>query len=300
MQKNILVGTADGLHVVGSESPVQIAGQEVKSLAGGGSAWWAIVGDREVWRSSDGGGWMQVASLEGLRANCVLPTEAGPYIGTSEARIYAIRDEAAVPVHSFDETRGREDWHTPWGGPPDVRSMSEDPSGTVFVNVHVGGIVRSADGRRSWEPTLDIHSDVHQVLFDRGSGLLLAATARGLAVSADSGDTWRFDTEGLHAPYLRAVAIAAGTVLLTASTGPRTDRGAIYSRPLNSEGAFQQCRQGLPEWFADNVDTFCLAASGTSAAIGTSVGSVYQSEDEGESWTSVAEGLPPVRCVAFA
>ena len=54
-----------------------------------------------------------------------------------------------------------------------------------------------------------------------------------------------------------------------------------------------------PEWFPDNIDTFCLAASNGQAAFGTADGSVFMSGDAGESWTELANNLPPVLCVAF-
>ena len=66
-----------------------------------------------------------------------------------------------------------------------------------------------------------------------------------------------------------------------------------------SDISFQICQQGLPEWFSDNIDTACLAASGSRAAFGTADGSVYTSDDQGATWSLAAEGLRPVRCVAF-
>ena len=136
------------------------------------------------------------------------------------------------------------------------------------------------------------------MLFNAGSGLLLAATARGLVVSADAGDSWRFETGGLHGDYLRAVAVSGETVLVSASTGPSTDRAAVYRKSLGEEAPFQRCPQGLPEWFSDNIDTFCVAASGSAIALGASEGSVYLSTDEGRSWSVLADDLPRVRCVA--
>ena len=57
-------------------------------------------------------------------------------------------------------TEGRDRWYTPWGGPPDTRSMTS-ADGKVYANVHVGGVVRSADAGRTWQPTaLDIDADV--------------------------------------------------------------------------------------------------------------------------------------------
>ena len=42
-----------------------------------------------------------------------------------------------VRVEPFERMEGREAWHTPWGGPPDVRSITEDFD-AVYANVHVG------------------------------------------------------------------------------------------------------------------------------------------------------------------
>lgn len=299
MQRKILAGTTDGLRVLGDGGHTWAGGREVGALAAGESGWWAIIDGREVWRSGDEGEWMKAASLDTLRANCLLPTQAGLFVGLSQAELYTLRGTTLEPVHSFGETPERDTWYTPWGGPPDVRSMSADPSGTMYANVHVGGVVRSADGGASWEPTIDIHADVHQVLSDPGSGKVLAASARGLAVSDDGGKSWQFHTDGLHANYLRAVAVAGETVLTTASTGPSTSRAALYRRPLDGDAPFERCRGGLPEWFSSNIDTFCLAASGDLVAFGTSEGSVFVSSDEGRSWTVAADGLPPVRCVAL-
>ena len=242
---------------------------------------------------------MKVTSVETLRANCLLPTAAGLFVGTSEAHLFTLRGEALEPLCPFDKVQGRQDWYTPWGDPPEVRSISADPSGTVYVNVHVGGVVRSTDGGRSWKPTIDVHADVHQVLFDPGSGRVLAASARGLAVSNDGGASWQFDTKGRHGNYLRAVAVAGGTVLVTASTGPSTSHAAVYRRPLDGGEPFEQCRRGLPEWFSDNINTLCLTALDSWVAFGTSEGVVFLSADEGQSWVVAAEGLPPVRCVAL-
>ncbi|MEW6300037.1 MAG: sialidase family protein [Thermodesulfobacteriota bacterium] len=297
MQPHVVVGTTAGLYEVGGECPVQFAGHEVRALARDTGNWWVLVDSRELWRVAAGGGKTRAAVIETVKARCLLPTPVGLYVGTSDARLFVLRGDALTPVRSFDTAPGRETWHTPWGGPPDVRSMSIDPSGPLYVNVHVGGIVRSTDDGQSWTPTIDVDADVHEVRVDPPSGLVFAASARGLAVSDDQGESWRFETGGLHGRYLRAVAIAGGTVLVTASTGPFTERAAIYRRPVRDGGSFERCRRGLPEWFSENLDTACLAAAGSWAVCGTAAGEVFLSADEGQSWRMVAAGLPPVRCV---
>jgi hypothetical protein len=199
------------------------------------------------------------------------------------------------PVAAFEVVEGREHWYTPWGGPPDTRSLSRDENGILYANVHVGGIVRSHDAD-SWKPTgIDIDADVHQVVARPGpSGAVLAATAYGLAVSEDDGATWSFETEGLHATYCRAVAVAGETILISASRGHRGQEAAVYRR---RNGAFERCREGLPEWFDDNIDTRCLAATDGAIAIGTTDGSVFISTDEGATWDQAAAGQPPIRCI---
>ena len=80
--------------------------------------------------------------------------------------------------------------------------MASADDETLYVNVHVGGIVRSTDGGMTWTDTLDIHSDVHQVITDPDRPRhAYAATARGFAVTTDGADTWGFIDEGLDSSY---------------------------------------------------------------------------------------------------
>ena len=173
MNQCIMVGTKEGLRELGGESEAPlIADHEVTALARSGSEWMAIVDGAEAWRFDDGGEWSEVAELDGFRANCILPTDSsGAFIGTSEAHLFELRDGSLLRLGSFDQAPDRERWFTPWGGPPDVPSLTATPSGAVYANVHVGGVLRSPDGGASWQPTLDIDADVHQVLFDHESGV---------------------------------------------------------------------------------------------------------------------------------
>ena len=182
--------------------------------------------------------------------------------------------------------------------------MSEGPDGTLYVNVHVGGIPTSKDGE-TFSPTIDVDADVHQVLAHPDApGRAFAATAHGLAETFDGGSTWSFVDVGLHSGYCRAVAVSGDAVLLTASMGPRGGKSAIYRGEIvrtmyHTVGPFERCERGLPEWFDRNIDTHCLVAKGPIAAFGTDDGRLFVSEDAGESWDQAMSGLPPVRCVAL-
>jgi hypothetical protein len=294
----ILVGTGDGLRELDGGGAVRTQlhpGRVVSALGASYPHAWAILDGADVWRSDAGNGWEQVGALGGLRGNCIADTRAGSLVGTSEAHLFRVAEGGLERVPTFDEVTGRADWYTPWGGPPDCRSISEDGE-TVYVNVHVGGIVRSGDEGKTWEPTIDIDSDVHRVWATDTQ--VLAACARGLAVSEDRGDSWTVRTEGLDETYCRGVAICGDSVLVSSSRGPRGGNSAIY-RGAVSGGRLERCRDGLPDSFDDNIDSACLDAipDRGSAVFGTSDGRVFTSEDQGASWVEAASGLAGIRCV---
>ncbi|MDP9295478.1 MAG: hypothetical protein M3O88_02130 [Actinomycetota bacterium] len=294
----ILVGTDDGLLSFTSEGeqlPPQHRGRTVTAVAPEGPDVWTILEGRELWLATAATGTMRhVATVEGnLRANCLADTRAGSLVGTSEANLLRVTEAGLERVDSFEETDGRDDWYTPWGGPPDVRSITEGGA-AVYVNVHVGGIVRTTDEGAGWEPTIDIHADVHRVRAT--NGLVLAACALGLGVSEDRGASWDMRTEGLHAKYCRGVAVCGDTVLLSASVGPYGGRSAVYRGRLDG-GPLERCREGLPEWFGDNIDSACLDATPDLAAFGTSDGRLFASAYEGSAWIEVDSGLTGVHCV---
>ena len=297
MVAEILVATADGLHrfdAASGDHRIEHAGREVTFVAPEGWELWAILEGREIMHTAGVDWWFHVGTLSGLRAQCIADTRAGVIVGTSRAHLCRIAGEGVERVESFDQATGRKEWFTPWGGPPDTRSLTEDGD-TVYVNVHVGGVLRSRDHGESWEPTIEIGADVHQVT--TGHGNVYAAGAAGLSLSADKGTTWSTSDDGLHASYCRAVAVCGDTILLTASTGPRGGRSAVYRGPIDGT-SFERCDGGLP-WFGHNIDTYCLDAKpdGSLAAFGMEDGRLFTSTDQGRSWSQHAKGLPEVRRV---
>jgi hypothetical protein len=290
----LAVATRAGLFGSDSREPVAFAAREVNHLARAQTgALWAIVDRTELWTSSPE--WSRVARAEGLILNCVLPLAKDVLVGASEGHLLRLVNGRLDIVESVEETDGREQWYTPWGGPPDVRSLTADAA--VYANVHVGGILRSDEEGR-WSAVIDIHSDVHEVQA-RAGGLVLAATARGLAISRDRGDSWDFEDAGLHATYCRAVTTCEDIVLVSAAVGPHGGRAAVYRRPLDAREPLEKCSAGLPEWFGDNIDTGCLASSEGAVAFGTSDGRVFLSEDCGEHWRELGGRMPEVLHVLF-
>jgi len=294
----VLVGTKDGLHrydLSTGNHRIEHEGRAITHVALEGWELWAILDGREIVHTAGVDWWFSVSRLSGLQATCVADTRAGVIVGTSSAHLCRIAGEGVERLDSFERAPGRKDWFTPWGGPPDTRSLTEDGD-TVYVNVHVGGILRSHDHGESWQPTIEIEADVHQVT--TGHGNVYAAGGAGLSVSGDKGTTWATSDEGLHAPYCRAVAVCGDMILLTASTGPRGGRSAVYRGPIDAS-SFERCDGGLPGWFGHNIDTYCLDAKpdGSLAAFGTEDGRLFTSTDQGRSWSQLAKGLSEIRRV---
>ena len=302
MDLRILVGTDRGLWEERGDAlePVDtFAAREVTSLARDGARTWALVEGRTLWTSREGGVWHEHASIDGPAATCLALAPGGLLVGTAQAHLLRLVSGTLARVESFEAVAGRDQWYTPWGDPADVRSIAVATDGTIHVNVHVGGVARSRDGGASWAPTVDVEADVHEVrVHPTRPDVVLAAAYEGFGLSRDGGDSWAFVTDGMHAHYSRAVALSGDTVLVSASTGPRGRRSALYRAPLDDGTRFERCHGRLP-WFEDNIDTACLDASGPVAVFGTEDGRVFRSLDAGEHWALVAKGMPAVRCLSL-
>ena len=218
----VVVGTPDGVRVAGRSHGAGLEGRNVTALAAGSDDWWAITDSRVVWRGGLDGAWERTAKIDELSGECLLAVGGRLFVGASEARLLRLNGQQLEAVAGFDAVEGRALWYTPWGGPADCRSMTIDGDENIYVNVHVGGVVKSSDGGESWRPTgLDIHADAHEVLARSTiPGLIFAAAARGLEVSRDSGVSWSVESDGMHARYCRAVAATLEHVLVSASDGP--------------------------------------------------------------------------------
>ncbi|HJQ76160.1 MAG TPA: hypothetical protein VJ948_02745 [Acidimicrobiia bacterium] len=287
---SLLVGTGAGLFSVGDQSDEIVGGTRINHVVRDGDGWWAVDGKRRVHHDGE-----VIATLpDGAAALCVQPTPETVWVGSSEARLFGVDDHEIAEDEFFAEAPGRDSWYTPWGAPADIRSMTLDADHTLYVNVHVGGILRYDD--TGPVPTLDISADVHQVTaHPTEKGAIFAASARGLALS-HNGHDFDFRADGLHAGYCRAVAVSGDRLLVSASTGPSTSRGRVYTGEL-WDGPLTPVGAGLPDWFGDNVDTHCLLLDDGVAHIGHD-DTVWRSEDWGETWAELAGGLPRITSIA--
>ncbi len=302
----ILVATwGDGLFAVTGDGRTQeITNQPVRGLApdGRGGAL-AIVGRHSLRRRTPSGEWATVATSE-FELSCCMAVRDAIYVGTDDARMLRLSHGGGVldPIDGFDNIVGRDAWFAGSAivngqrlGPPlGVRSVAANSNGSIlFANVHVGGIPRSMDGGRTWQPTIDINSDVHEVRAHQADpDIVAAASATGLCISRDAGATWTIERNGLHASYCSAVAFSGDDILVSASTDHFATQGRIYRRPMRPDGDTVAVEDGLPTWIDGIADTGCIATNGSAIAVVDSGGRLYLSAEFGRAWSRSSSGLP--------
>jgi hypothetical protein len=298
---SILIATwDDGLYRFDGENFHQeLADQPVRSLvADGRGGVLAIVGGHSVHRRASSGEWSAIARSE-FALSCCVPIGNLIFVGTDDARILRVDPDGAMqPLTGFDAVEGRDTWYAGTAlvdgklmGPPlGIRSMAATCDAAVLLaNVHVGGIPRSTDAGATWRPTIDIESDVHQVCaHPTRRGFVMAASAAGLCLSRDAGATWIIEQRGLHAPHCSGVAFGRNDIFVSASTDPFAAQGAVYRRPLDSNGPLQPVGGGMPRWTNGRADTDCIATRDSTIAIIDGSGCLYVSHDDGAAWSCPA------------
>jgi hypothetical protein len=287
-----VIATSNGVRLPDGDTIGTLADAPITSLHTAGDTLWALVARRDVYRV-DAGTSELVARLD-EPAGGVIGTHRGVvWVGGQRARLWRLDGNSLVEEKSFQAAPTHADWHTPWGGPPDVFSMASD--GTyLYVSVHVGGILRTTDGT-DWTPTIDLHDDVHQVALGDDGTVWAATGMRGLAESRDHGVTWRYHTRGLHATYALAVAPLLHGALVAVSSGHAAKDGGVY----RFDGERNIRCEGLPAELRGAVGPRQMATSGNRAVVALPNGDVHQSDDGALTWARVAEGVRSVSELTF-
>ena len=258
-----------------------------------GGACLAIVDEQEIWRRDANGAWSKVAAT-GVLLQSIISVKGSVFAGLmNEAAILRIDAGGKTErLESFDKVKGRGEWFA--GGPPlGVRALTTALNGAaILAAVHVGGIPRSADGGKTWTPTIPIMFDVHEVCGHPDlPNVVTAAAAIGLLMSHDGGKNWDVIDQGLELKYSLAVAALPDEALFSIQDGPFAKRSQLWRCRIGGK-RLEQVRDGLPEWLDGKIDTAHITAGGGRAAVVDGGGNLWLSSAGSTGWKQLAADLP--------
>jgi photosystem II stability/assembly factor-like uncharacterized protein len=251
-----------------------------------------------VRRSDDGGAsWVDCALPEpGVFSLAVSPADGTVYAGTEPSRLFASRDSGSTwdALDTLLDLPSRPTWSfppRPWTS--HVRWIAPSPHdpGLLLVGIELGGLMRSADGGRTWEDHRPgAQRDVHCLAWHpHVPGRAYEAGGGGSAFSVDGGETWRPADEGRDRHYAWAVAVDPedpDVWYVSASTGPfaahgRGDPQAHLYRRRNGE-PWAALGGGLPSPLP--AMPYALVTAPGRLFAGLADGQLWESADHGDTW----------------
>jgi photosystem II stability/assembly factor-like uncharacterized protein len=263
-------------------------------------------GTREggVWRSRDFGKTWENAGMRGQIVKSLAVSPHNPdviFAGSKPALIFRSQDggDSWHELDSFRRIPNRWWWFSP-ADPPDKRPYVIEiaPSPTqpdvILAGVEFGGVFRSEDGGDTWSPHLrGTLRDCHSLKFHNEKGNFAyqaGGSGGGASMSRDGGRTWQKTKKGLAKSY--GIACAAD------GENPETWYACVGASPWKTVGenseAYLYRSNGSLRWepigWTDHplneTPTAMVSFPGSSGElyIGTHKGSVWQTNDYGESW----------------
>ncbi len=226
----------------------------------------------------------------------------------------------------WDEPR-RKKW---MGGGYDfagIHSILVDPrdSAHVTVAVSVGGVWTTRDAGANWELIGDgLRSDytppeMQQDPLTQDPHCMVQCPAaperlwiqhhNGIFVSDDAGANWRELTDVVPSSFGFAVAVhpdepdtAWFVPAIKDEQRIPVDGRLVVNRTRDGGKSFETLDVGLPEGPAYDLvyrHALDISADGRRLAFGSTTGSLWVSEDQGDGWQCVSTHLPPISCVRF-
>jgi photosystem II stability/assembly factor-like uncharacterized protein len=301
--------------------------------ASGGNAWFGPA----VWRSRDfGETWTHsshgLAYPQGeTPVQCawsVLAAHGRLYVGVEPAGLF-VSDDGGDTFRELDGLRRhptRPEWQ-PGGAGLILHTIVADPADArrLWVGISSVGVFYTEDGGETWSPRNsgtrcdylpegerypEYGQCVHNLtLAPRHSNRLYQQNHCGMYRSDDGGQTWDSIESGLPSSFgFPAVAHPRDpdTLFLLPLNGDSAGRyvpdgKAAVWRTRDGGAGWRALRHGLPQHNAFfGVLRQAMAADRLEPAgiyAGTNTGTLFASADEGESWTTIAQHLPPILSV---
>ncbi|MGH8929327.1 MAG: WD40/YVTN/BNR-like repeat-containing protein [Egibacteraceae bacterium] len=167
-----------------------------------------VVDHRDLWELA-GGCWRRVATADRLVHSLLYIDDQALLVAGADGGLGTLRNHEVRWNAQIGDLAARGQWRTPWGGPPDIHTLTRAGNGSIYACVHAGWMIRSDDEGASWRQLRgglapDVH-DVEPHLLEPTT--LVVATAEGAYVSEDGGAHFARRWPGSALRYLRACAV---------------------------------------------------------------------------------------------
>ena len=249
------------------------------------------------------------------------------YAGTQPAHLFYSEDlgETWTELPSLRSVPSVDQWSFP--APPHIAHTKfinfdpDDPT-TVYVCIEQGTLLKSTDSGESWKEintlgfyqdkgrATELFYDTHKlVISPRDPQKMYVTGGAGLYVTFDGGASWErwmspdwekdVYPDGLvlrpsqpDVMFLAAALHNPATWQKSGSSGSRMYRSGDGGRTWSVLPFYD----GLPEPMRQEVGALCLEDCGDSFSVfaGTTDGEVYWSEDGGDHWSLILDGLGPI------
>lgn len=222
----------------------------------------------------------------------------------------------------------RKQWMGGGADLPGVHSIVVDPRDAcrVLVAVSVGGVWETRDAGSSWAPRAEgmwaayvppevnrepQHQDVHRMVSCRDQpDTLWAQHHNAVFRSTDGGASWQEIDAIEPTPFGFTVAVHPrdpNQAWFVPATKDElryaANASVVVSRTRDGGASFEQLRDGLPQHHAYDLvyrHALDVDGSGEVLAFGSTTGTLWLSEDQGDHWWEISAHLPPVYCLRFA
>lgn len=179
---------------------------------------------------------------------------------------------------------------------------------TLFVGVEQGGLLKSTDAGQTFQMIPGTDDDVHRTVINPlHPDQMYVTTGIGMYATANGGQTWEQWTDLQHEiggyPDLLVQHPRQPELLFVASAqkGPGAwfqehYAGSRISRSRDGGRTWEAVPHGFPGRLRTAFEAMCLEDWGTSFSLfgATATGEVWCSDDGGEHWTEVLNGLAPI------
>jgi photosystem II stability/assembly factor-like uncharacterized protein len=241
------------------------------------------------------------------------------YAGTEPAHLFVSEDMGVnwKELYAMTKVAGVEQWTFP--SPPHiahVKFISFDPHhpNHIYSCVEQGELLKSEDGGATWRCLLgpagvrkESEGDAHRIIIRPSNPReLFMPTGFGLFHSMDGGKTWTNDKDKIPLiGYPDPLVFNPKREDLMFIAGARQNPGFWFqtrqaessvARSRDGGRTWQPITCGLPMPMKANFEAMTLEAWDSSCAVflANTDGEIYCSDDEGENWRKIADGLPAI------